>query len=315
MAKGKGLQFRLDWDDRIPDKVVGDPTRLGQVFINLLGNAIKFTEEGQIVLRTVFVSETDDDVDIQFEVSDTGIGIPPEKKEAIFKSFEQVDSSLTRKFGVTGLGLSITAQLVKMMGSRIEVDSKPGKGSIFRFILTLPKAKNQDVEELPDFSLYLTYENINKKRPEELKRLPEPEPDSDNEIRILIVEDNVINQRVAKRMVENMGFKTEIANNGQEALDMLAERYYDLILLDVQMPVLDGLRTAQKIRIREMNTGRHIPIIAMTAHAQKEDRDRCLEAGMDDYISKPINMKILQEKIQAYLKPKLEKLGKMKHDS
>ncbi len=315
MAKGKGLQFRLDWDDRIPDKVVGDPTRLGQVFINLLGNAIKFTEEGQIVLRTVFVSETDDDVDIQFEVSDTGIGIPPEKKEAIFKSFEQVDSSLTRKFGGTGLGLSITAQLVKMMGSRIEVDSKPGKGSIFRFILTLPKAKNQDVEELPDFSLYLTYENINKKRPEELKRLPEPEPDSDNEIRILIVEDNVINQRVAKRMVENMGFKTEIANNGQEALDMLAERYYDLILLDVQMPVLDGLRTAQKIRIREMNTGRHIPIIAMTAHAQKEDRDRCLEAGMDDYISKPINMKILQEKIQAYLKPKLEKLGKMKHDS
>ncbi len=314
MAKNKGLTFKLEWDERLPEKVVGDPTRLGQVFINLLGNALKFTEKGNITLRAVFLSQTDDDVDIQFEVRDTGIGIPREKKNTIFESFSQVDSSLTRRFGGTGLGLSITAQLVQMMGSRIDVESEPGKGSTFRFVLTLPKAKDQETEELPDFSLYLTHENINREKPEEMQTLPEPEPDSENEIRILIVEDNVINQRVAKRMVENMGFKTEIANNGQEALDMLSERYYDLILLDVQMPVLDGLRTAQKIRIREMNTGRHIPIIAMTAHAQKEDRDRCLEAGMDDYISKPINMKILQEKIHAYLKPKIEKIGKGKQE-
>ncbi len=307
MAKNKGLEFKLEWDERLPDKVIGDPTRLGQVFINLLGNALKFTEKGQITLRAVFLSQTEADVDVQFEVCDTGIGIPPDKKEKIFESFQQVDSSLTRKFGGTGLGLSITAQLVKMMGSRIEVDSKMNRGSTFRFVLTLPKAKNREVEDLPDFSLYLTYENKNRKIPDEERKLSQPKPETEDEVRILIVEDNVINQRVAKRMVENMGFKTEIANNGQEALDMLAERYYDLILLDVQMPVLDGLRTAQKIRIMEMNTGRHIPIIAMTAHAQKEDRDRCLEAGMDDYISKPINMKILQEKINTYLKSKLKK--------
>lgn len=305
MAQNKGLEFKLIWDDRLPENVIGDPTRLGQIFINLLGNALKFTEKGRIVLRAIYLSQTDADVDIQFEISDTGIGIPPDKKDMIFQSFRQVDSSLTRKFGGTGLGLSITAQLVKMMGSKIEVDSRLNKGSTFRFILTFAKVKNQKIEELPDFSLYLTYENVRQNKPEEIQ--PEPEPDSEDEIRLLIVEDNVINQRVAKRMVENMGFKADIANNGQEALDMLARRNYDLILLDVQMPVLDGLRTAQKIRIREMNTGRHVPIIAMTAHAQKEDRDRCLEAGMDDYISKPINMKILEEKIHLYLKSKLAK--------
>ncbi len=313
MAQNKGLEFKLIWDDRLPENVIGDPTRLGQIFINLLGNALKFTEKGKIVLRALYLSQTESDVDIQFEISDTGIGIPPDKKNMIFQSFQQVDSSLTRKFGGTGLGLSITAQLVKMMGSKIEVDSQLNKGSTFRFILTFAKAKNQKIEELPDFSLYLTYENVRQNKPEEVQ--PEPEPDSEDEIRLLIVEDNVINQRVAKRMVENMGFKADIANNGQEALDMLSERYYDLILLDVQMPVLDGLRTAQKIRIREMNTGRHIPIIAMTAHAQKEDRDRCLEAGMDDYISKPINMKILEEKLHHYLKGKLDKAGRQTDQS
>ncbi len=306
MAKNKGLDFELEWDERIPENVIGDPTRIGQVFINLLGNALKFTEKGWIKFKAQFVAETEETVDIHFEISDTGIGIPKEKKDTIFKSFQQVDSSLTRKFGGTGLGLSITGNLVEMMGSHIEVESEVNKGSKFYFVLTLAKAKDKQIEELPDFSLYLTYEDV-KKPIEKLDAAKTPdEPDT---ITVLIVEDNVINQRVAKRMVEKMGFKTEIANNGQEALDMLQEKSYDLILLDVQMPVLDGLRTAQKIRIMEMNSEQHIPIIAMTAHAQKEDRDRCLEAGMDDYISKPINMQILEEKLRLYLKKKLEARG------
>jgi len=303
MAKNKGLDFELEWDERLPENVIGDPTRIGQIFINLLGNALKFTEKGRIKFKAQFVTETEETVDIRFEISDTGIGIPKEKKDTIFKSFQQVDSSLTRKFGGTGLGLSITGNLVEMMGSHIEVESEVNKGSRFYFVLTLAKAKDKKIEELPDFSLYLTYEDV--KKP--IERFDAAKtPDKPDTVTILIVEDNVINQRVAKRMVEKMGYQTEIANNGQEALDMLQKKNYDLILLDVQMPVLDGLRTAQKIRIMEMNSEQHIPIIAMTAHAQKEDRDRCLEAGMDDYISKPINMQILEEKLHLYLKTKPE---------
>ncbi len=308
MAENKNLKFRLQWDPNVPAHVRGDPTRLGQVLINLLGNAVKFTEQGEVVLVVHVLNETENDADVQFEVKDTGIGIPEDKLRKIFDSFQQVDSSLTRRYGGTGLGLAISARLVEMMGSRIEVFSELGKGSSFRFTLTFPKVKDEKLEDLPDLSVFLTYDK--KSGVPEVAEEAAPLEEQDDEIRILLVEDNVINQRVAKRMVEKMGFKVEIANNGQEALDMLENRRYDLILLDVQMPVLDGLRTAQKIRIREMNKEEHIPIIAMTAHAQKEDRDRCLEAGMDDYLSKPINMKILEEKIQRYLRPKLEKLQK-----
>ncbi len=309
MAKNKRLNFKLSWDKSVPEHVVGDPTRLGQVLVNLLGNAIKFTEQGGIELNISLVSETEDDADVQFEIKDTGIGIPEEKKRVIFDSFRQVDSSLTRRFGGTGLGLAISARLIEMMGSKIEVTSEEGKGSCFRFILTFPKAKDKKLEELPDFSLFLTHDKRAQKPIEPADLKSEQETSDADEIRILLVEDNVINQRMAKRMVENMGYKVDIANNGQEALDMLQERNYDLILLDVQMPVMDGLRTAQKIRIHEMNSDEHIPIIAMTAHAQKEDRDRCLEAGMDDYLSKPINMKMLEQKLKHYLKAKQERLN------
>ncbi len=301
MARQKGLQFKLEWDESNPQHVVGDPTRLGQILINLLGNATKFTQKGSVTLKVLKQNETEDAVDVLFVVQDTGIGIPKDKVQKIFGSFEQVDSSLTRKYGGTGLGLTITSRLIEMMGSKIEVESEENKGTTFKFELTFPKVKDQKVEELPDFSLFLTHEQP--RLAEEVMKESQPEPSSQKDTPlILLVEDNVINQRVAKRMVENMGYKVEIANHGKEALEMLDKKKYDLILLDVQMPVLDGLRTAQKIRVKELNTDEHIPIIAMTAHAQKEDRDRCLEAGMDDYLSKPINMKILEEKIKHYLK-------------
>ncbi len=298
MAKQKGLKFILEWDDQIPSHILGDPTRLGQVLVNLLGNAVKFTEKGSVLLKLKKQREDEDRVTILFVIKDTGIGIPKEKIDKIFGSFEQVDTSLTRKFGGTGLGLTITSRLIEMMDSHIHVDSVLNKGTTFKFELTFPKAKDREVEELPDFSIFLPQEQPKVK--DEI--LEEPKTIESDEITILLVEDNVINQRVAKRMVENMGYKVEIANNGQEALEMLNKKKYDLVLMDIQMPVLDGLRATQKIRVKEINTDEHIPIIAMTAHAQKEDRDRCLEAGMDDYLSKPINMKILEEKIKQYLK-------------
>ncbi len=302
MARQKGLTFKLEWDKNNPKHVKGDPTRLGQVLINLIGNAIKFTEKGSVTLKVIKKNESENEVDFLFVVQDTGIGIPQDKIDKIFNSFEQVDSSLTRKFGGTGLGLTITSRLIEMMGSKIKVSSQPDVGTTFEFELTFPKVKDQKVEELPDFSLFLTHEQP---RLSSEMMITESEPQKEtkeDEVTILLVEDNVINQRVAKRMVENMGYKVEVANHGQEALDMMKNKKYDLVLLDVQMPVLDGLRTAQKIRVKELNTEEHIPIIAMTAHAQKEDRDRCLEAGMDDYLSKPINMKMLEEKINHYLK-------------
>lgn len=303
MAQQKGLAFEVHWDEDNPQFVVGDPTRLGQVLINLLGNAIKFTEKGKVSLKIEKQNETDEDVDLLFVVQDTGIGIPEEKINKIFGSFEQVDSSLTRKYGGTGLGLTITSRLIEMMGSKIQVDSKQNVGTTFRFELTFPKVKDQKIEELPDFSIFLTHEKPKVAADMMKEETPQNEEKSD-EAQILLVEDNVINQRVAKRMVENMGYKVDIANNGKEALEKLEQKKYDLILMDVQMPVMDGLRAAQKIRVKEINSDEHVPIIAMTAHAQKEDRDRCLEAGMDDYLSKPINMKILEEKIKQYLKDK-----------
>ncbi len=303
MAQQKGLAFEVQWDETNPQYVVGDPTRLGQVLINLLGNAIKFTEKGKVSLMVKNHNETDQDADLLFVVKDTGIGIPKEKMDKIFGSFEQVDSSLTRKYGGTGLGLTITSRLIEMMGSKIQVESQQNVGTTFQFELTFPKVKDQKIEELPDFSIFLTHEKP-KVAADFMKEEKVAREEKSDDVNILLVEDNVINQRVAKRMVENMGFKVDIANNGQEALDILEQKKYDLILMDVQMPVMDGLRAAQKIRVKEINSDEHVPIIAMTAHAQKEDRDRCLEAGMDDYLSKPINMKILEEKIKQFLKEK-----------
>ncbi|MCD6375823.1 MAG: response regulator [Caldisericaceae bacterium] len=304
MAQQKGLDFKVHWDEKNPQYVVGDPTRLGQVLINLLGNAIKFTEKGEVSLNVKKQNETDDDVDLIFVVQDTGIGIPKDKMDKIYGSFEQVDSSLTRKYGGTGLGLTITSRLIEMMGSKIQVESQQNEGTKFQFELTFPKVKDQKIEELPDFSIFLTHE-----KPKVAADFMKEETvatvndgNKSDEVHILLVEDNVINQRVAKRMVENMGYKADIANNGKEALEKLEQKKYDLILMDVQMPVMDGLRAAQKIRVKEINSNEHVPIIAMTAHAQKEDRDRCLEAGMDDYLSKPINMKILEKKLKQYLK-------------
>ncbi len=432
-AHGKGLELAYQIDPSIPEMLIGDPGRLRQVMTNLVGNAIKFTECGEVVVTVTREEETEESARLRFKVADTGIGIPPDKLEVVFEPFRQVDSATTRKYGGTGLGLSITRHLVTLMGGgRIQVESTLGKGSVFQFSASFkrltdpshPKPVNLDpvaLQGLPvlvvddnaanrhiledmlanwrmkptavndgraalehierasaagnpyaliilDFlmpemdgltladtimqsshkentriimltsagqrgdaarcrelgiSAYLTkpikqsdlldaITNVLAAKPEHLtpphlvtrhslRELPPPpgvvmmRP-----LRILVAEDNLVNQTVAVRILEKGGHSVVVANNGKEALTTLGRVQFDLILMDVQMPLLDGLETTRMIRHQERETGRHIPIIAMTAHAMKGDREQCLAAGMDDYLAKPINTAELYALLQKH---------------
>ena len=270
-ARGRGLKLTLVVDPAVPRRLVGDPVRLRQVLLNLVNNAVKFTKEGGVLVEVRAGAEQGEQVLLEVAVTDTGIGIPLEKQEHIFNAFEQVDGSTTRRFGGTGLGLAISAQLVKLMGGEIEVQSRPGYGSTFRFTARLktaaPEAKPEGAESAA----------------------PDSEPAAS--LDILLVEDTPINQQVALGMLSRLGHRVTLAENGREALTALAERDFDLVLMDVQMPVMDGLEATAAIRRREKGRGGgHVPIIAMTAHAMKEDRQRCLDAGMDGYLSKPIQL-------------------------
>ena len=422
-AHGKGLELAYQIDPSIPEMLIGDPGRLRQVMTNLVGNAIKFTERGEVVVTVTREEETDESTKLRFTVTDTGIGIPPDKLEVVFEPFRQVDSATTRKYGGTGLGLSITRHLVALMGGgQIHVESTLGKGSVFQFsacfrrltepsppqVVTLDpvalqnlpvlvvddnaanrhiledmlanwrmkptavnngKAALEEIEQaseagspyaliildflMPEMdgmtladtimksshkeesriimltsaghrgdaarcrdlgiSAYLTkpikqsdlldaITNVLAAKPADhvrppivtrhsLRELPPPPGIvAMRPLRILVAEDNLVNQTVAVRILEKGGHTVVVANNGKEALAALGSRgHFNLILMDVQMPLLDGLETTRMIRDQERETGRHIPIIAMTAHAMKGDREQCLAAGMDDYLAKPIN--------------------------
>jgi CheY-like chemotaxis protein len=204
---------------------------------------------------------------LRFEIRDTGIGIPQDKLERIFQPFEQVDGSTTRRFGGTGLGLSISATLVELMGGQISVSSEPGRGSTFAFTVLLGKAAQPPA------------------KPAE----PQPPPRPARALRTLLVEDSVVNRQVVVLLLTSMGHSAVVAGNGREALHVLEQEAFDLVLMDVQMPEMDGLEATRRIRAREEGTGRHIPIIGLTAHAMKGDRERCLAAGMDGYVTKPIH--------------------------
>ena len=408
-AHQKNLEISWQADAEVPNWLVGDVMRLRQIIINLVGNAIKFTQKGEIVLCIQLTKTFDECVELHVSVQDTGIGIPKEKQDVIFASFAQADTSTTRDFGGTGLGLSISSQLVRMMGGRIWIDSDEGQGSTFHFTCELsvqknPK-KNDDEQSLENirvvavddnktnrtilramllewgmsptvvedaqatlsvvsavaeagnpFPLLITdfhmpgmdgYDLIEEVRripgaestpaivlssgfshestergkrlsivanlmkptkPSELRRAichalsPSSEPnlneehpaaeiesESNRQLRILIAEDNLINQKLACRIIEKMGHDATIADNGQEAVDLWREREFDIILMDVQMPIMDGFEATQVIRKAESKSDAdRIPIIALTAHALKGYRERCIQEGMDDYVSKPM---------------------------
>jgi len=266
-ASEKGLAFDCRLPEDLPDAVIGDKVRLRQVLLNLAGNAIKFSLRGEVVVSARVMSLAGDEALLEFSVQDTGIGIPADDLERIFSPFAQADASTARRFGGTGLGLSISKNLVELMGGRIWAESVPGEGSSFHFTVRLPLARETPAEQESSFAL------------------PAAPPAA---LRILLVEDNLANQKLAAYFLKQRGHVVEIAADGHQALRLTAEQQFDVILMDVQMPGMDGLQATAAIRAREAAATR-VPIIAMTAHAAAGDRERCLAQGMDGYLAKPID--------------------------
>jgi signal transduction histidine kinase/CheY-like chemotaxis protein len=286
-ANQNGLELTCDIRPEVPERVVGDLTRLRQVLINLIGNAIKFTEHGEVGLRIAVDSRTPDGVRLHFVVADTGLGIAPEKQKLIFDAFSQADGSTARKFGGTGLGLTISSRLVELMGGTIWVESALGRGSFFHFTANLREA-NPPVERLesqPSTSAPITSQSA-------LGRV--------KKLRVLLAEDNAVNQKIASRFLEKEGHHVTLASDGRQALAALDRQNFDVVLMDVQMPEMDGFEATAIIRARERDTGKRLPIVAMTAHAMKGDRERCLAAGMDSYIAKPITAPELIELLENF---------------
>ena len=280
-AEEKDIILRMLMDDKLPDMLSGDPTRLSQVLNNLVGNAIKFTEKGSVILTVDVIKESPEGFLLEFCVTDTGIGIPPENLENIFDSFSQASSDTTRKYGGTGLGLTITKKLLDMQGSQIKVESETGKGSKFFFQLTF-KASNSEPEE----ESYQT----NSKSSQSLQGQ-----------HILLVEDNLVNVVVASQFLEDWGAEIMVAENGAQALLLLKEHTFGLVLMDLQMPVMDGFEATR--HIREIFTAEKLPVIALTADARQGIREQIAKVGMNDYISKPFIPDELYKKITRYLYP------------
>jgi CheY-like chemotaxis protein/nitrogen-specific signal transduction histidine kinase len=278
-AKKKGLRLDLTIHPDVPDALIGDSNRLNQILLNLAANAIKFTEHGGISIHVSRDELRPSSTVLRFSVKDTGIGIEPEKVGTIFEAFSQADSSITRRFGGTGLGLAISSNLIAMMGGRIWVESTPQAGSTFFFT----------VEMALDPSVGKTGPAAGAPGSREPHR----------PLRILLADDNAVNQLVAARMLEKSGHHVVTASNGEEVLALLARETFDAILMDVQMPVMDGLMATRKIREREATSRSHLPIIALTARAMEEDESLCIEAGMDAYLSKPLGSDDLLRTLDA----------------
>ncbi len=287
-AQRKGIQIRSQMDRSMFPSMRGDAHRLRQILINLVGNALKFTQQGEVKVSATLKNQTDDLTEILFVVSDTGVGIDDAHLKKIFDSFTQADGATTRKFGGTGLGLSISKQLIEMMGGQICVESKPGMGSTFSFSITLPIVKKLDRNPEAVTSVQTVDESIQKHT-------------AATNAKILLVEDNLVNRKVATGLLKRAGHDVTCAENGLEALNALEKDVFDLVLMDIQMPVMDGMEATRRIRTQPKYE--NLPIIAMTAHAMKGDREKCLNAGMSDYITKPIKGEILRGMIDKWAKP------------
>jgi PAS domain S-box-containing protein len=307
----KKIHFKITIDPYVSDDLVGDPGRIKQILLNLIGNALKFTLNGSIEIEIYQISEVQRDITLYFKVIDTGIGISDEEKNLLFKSFSQVDTKTTRKYGGSGLGLAISRELVSMMDGEIGVLSKKNEGSTFWFTIKLKKelqSKNEDSHFM-----------VNSKKSEskvlsanlqelDINIVP---PDSDDQeiiqkkIKVLVAEDNKINQLVALNFLKKIGYEADIVENGEKAVEAFKSKTYDLILMDQMMPVMDGIEATRKIRTGNFEgKDQEILIIALTANAMKGDRERLLESGMDDYISKPVLLNDMKAIIEKNLKKK-----------
>lgn len=285
-VKKKHLTVSWDLAPDVPHELISDKSRLRQVLINLVGNAVKFTENGYVKLSVESCGMKNGKQGLRFILRDTGIGIPEDKIPELFESFSQVDSSTTRNYGGTGLGLAISKKIVEMMGGDIEVESEEGNGSVFSFIIYTEVSFREKVDE------------------EALVRSQEStisaETEENADIKILVVEDNQINQLVSLKVLEKLGYRADVASDGSEALEIIQNTHYDIILMDLQMPVLDGYEATKKIRSQSNSKMETPVIIAMTADAQPHVREKCLEAGMDDYLSKPVQIKHLKNMISKW---------------
>ncbi|MEN8256893.1 MAG: ATP-binding protein [Thermodesulfobacteriota bacterium] len=295
-ASSHGNIITVNIDSTLPELVEGDEVRLRQILINLVGNALKFTENGSVDIN-LKTGKGEGKDEVVFEVHDTGIGIPAHRLDAIFEKFTQADSSTTRKYGGTGLGLSICCQLIELMGGTIAVESTEGEGSVFRSIIPLSKIsgdaaaarKKEASAESPDII------------------------DDGRVISVLLVEDNLVNQKLARLLIQRQGCEVEVAGDGLQALEQLKSAKFDLVLMDIQMPNMDGLEATKKVREIEerpaeerekyaslCGESKRIPIIGLTASARKEDEQSCYDAGMDDFLTKPINKDKFAETLNSY---------------
>lgn len=275
-AKEKGIALRYEIDHGIPDEVIGDQTRLYQVLINLIGNSIKFTHEGSVKLRLNLVSDTAEKIAVQFSISDTGIGIAKDKVDYIFEAYTQAKSDTTRKYGGTGLGLAITKRLIDLFGSSIQVQSEEGKGSDFIFTIAFKKvgnAKRKDQKE--------NFRTFDKK--------------------VLVVDDNDINRLLARKVLSKWGIEADMAENGRIAVQKILENRYDLVLMDIHMPEMDGFEAVKMVRNQPDEVYRKLPIIALTASILSSELNEISEAGMNDYVQKPFAPNDLYRKIEKYL--------------
>jgi PAS domain S-box-containing protein len=267
-APAAAKKLRLHWhvDDDVPERLLGDPGRVRQILVNLAGNGVKFTERGEVVVNVSREAREEGVCLLDFAVLDTGIGIPEDKQRVIFDAFAQADGSTGRKHGGTGLGLAISAQLASLMHGNVRVESRVGEGSTFHFTAEfgIPEAPLSSVDP------------------------PAPAAAPAGPLRVLVVEDNAVNRRLAAKLLEKRGHEVHVACDGGAALEAVERQDFDLILMDIQLPGIDGFQATAAIRQREIATGAHVPILALTAHAMKGDRERCLEAGMDGYVSKPV---------------------------
>ncbi|MEB0136713.1 ATP-binding protein [Actimicrobium sp. CCC2.4] len=280
----KGLHLGIDVGNEVPGILVGDPGRLRQVLTNLIGNAIKFTAQGEITVQVTLDAASAATVRLVFAVSDQGIGIAADKQASIFEAFTQADTSTTRQYGGTGLGLAISSQLVAAMDGTLGVRSVEGRGSVFTFDALFATSR-------PTMSTALAGAK------------DDPSPSIavavNNTLVVLVAEDNPVNQRLAEVLLTKWGHRFSMASNGLEAIALSAQHDFDVILMDLQMPDMGGLEATRRIRERELLQGKHTPIIAMTANALSEDRQICLDAGMDDYISKPLDVTLLRAALDA----------------
>ena len=277
-AEEKCIELDAEIDERLPPVLIGDPTRIRQILANLVSNALKFTEKGHVRVKVSVDAVDDDKAQIRLEVEDTGVGIEADIKDELFNEFTQADGSTTRKYGGTGLGLAIVKQLVEMMHGQFGVDSVPGDGSTFWFCIPLEISHEQIEQSAEDDDLDLTA-SING--------------------HVLLVEDNPINQMIARKMLEKIGLESTLAADGQQALDQLQQRSFDAVLMDCQMPVMDGFEATRHIRTQAALF--ELPIIAMTANVMEGDREKCISAGMNDYIGKPVVEKELRKTLSRWL--------------